>query len=296
MSHTLLSLTARTPHVLAAIFLVSMMVGLGLELRPVAGRAAKRRERRLVLRALVFNFAVVPLLAVVMARALDARGPVATALLLLAAAPGGRYAPLLARAAGGDASLAVEITLFANKLNALLSPLLAMWMLETRRASLHDATYILELLVLQLLPYFGARALLKRRPALAARLVRPARLAATAAALLLLAYLIAHRALRPALLLGPRGWLAVLLFGTVLLALGWLAGGREPANRRTFAVTAEARNLALALVLAAGAVGDERVTLAVFGAWLVLLAFAWLAVGVARSEQKFHGAGATGRA
>src|SRR4051794_27362168 len=128
-SPTIAVLGSLTPHIVAAITLAAMMLQLGLELQPVTERAARWRERRLVLRALVFNFAIVPLLATVVARALGADGPIAIALLILAASPGGRHAPALARAAGGDASLAVEITLFTNKLNSILSPLLVAWMI-----------------------------------------------------------------------------------------------------------------------------------------------------------------------
>jgi BASS family bile acid:Na+ symporter len=269
-AHHLLSWT---PRVIAAIALVTMMLQLGFELEPVSDRARKRHKRRLLVRALIFNFVAVPLLALAVARGFGYSGPIATALLLLAASPGGRYAPTLAAMSGSDTELAVEITLFANKLSSFVSPLLAAWMLGSHRAGIRELQFMAELVVLQIVPYYGARAVRKRWPNVAAGLVWPARLAATTAMVILLVYLIAHHALRTTLILGANGWMVVLSFGAVLMVLGWLAGGRDVPTRRAFAITAEARNLALALVIASGTVNDQRLLLSIFAAWTILLAF-----------------------
>jgi BASS family bile acid:Na+ symporter len=270
---------------IAAIALIAMMVQLGLALEPVADRAAKRRERWLILRALVFNFVLVPLVALLAKRAIGATGPGAIALLLLAASPGGRHAPALAKAGRGDAALSVEITLFTNKLNAFLSPLLAAWLIGGRHVDLRELPYIAQLFVLQIVPFYGARRLHKWRPALAARLARPAQRTAMGASLVLLVYLTARHAFRGILSFGPRGWLAVLIFGAVLLILGWLVGGRDPATRRTFAMAGEARNLALALVIANMTVRDDQVLMAIFGAWVILFALGWVAVALVRMRK-----------
>jgi BASS family bile acid:Na+ symporter len=271
--------------VIAAIALIAMMVQLGLALEPSRDRTAKRHERWLLLRALLFNFAMVPLLAELARSALGAAGPVAIALALLSASPGGRHAPWLAEAARADAELSVEVTLFANKLNVFLSPLLAAWLLGKHRVGVHELPYIIQLVVLQILPFFGARQLRKRRPTLAARLARPAQRTGIAAMLVLLVYLITRHALRATLSFGVRGWVAVLLFGVVLLALGWLVGGPDPAARRAFAIVGETRNLALALVMASSIVGDDQVLLAIFGAWVILFALGWIAVALFRMRQ-----------
>jgi BASS family bile acid:Na+ symporter len=286
LSPTVHTFSALTPKMIAAIALIAMMVQLGLALEPVTDHAAKRRERWLVARALVFNFALVPLVAVLAKHAIGASGPVAIALLLLAASPGGRHAPALARAAGGDAALSVEITLFSNKLNAFLSPLLAAWLIGGHRVDLRELPYIAQLFVLQIVPFFGAKRLHKWRPALAARLARPAQSTATVATIALLVYLAAHHALSGTRSFGVRGWLAVLLFGAVLLLSGWLVGGRDPSTRVSFAIAGEARNLALALVIANMTVRDDQVLLAIFGAWVILFALGWLIVALIRVRKR----------
>jgi BASS family bile acid:Na+ symporter len=282
LSPTAHTFAALTPKLIAAIALIAMMAQLGLALEPLHDRAAKRRERWLVVRALAFNFALVPIVALFAKHAIGATGPGAIALLLLAASPGGRHAPALTRAGGGDAALSVEITLFTNKLNAFLSPFLAAWLIGGHRVEVRELTYVAQLFVLQILPFYGARLLRKWRPARAAQLGRPAEYTAIAATLVLLLYLTAHHAFSGLLSFGVRGWLAVLVFGAVLLVLGWLAGGRDPATRRTFAVAGQARNLALALVIANMTVGDDRVLMAIFGAWVILFALGWVAVAIVR--------------
>jgi predicted Na+-dependent transporter len=205
--------------------------------------------------------------------------------LLLAASPGGRHAPALTKAGRGDAALSVEITLFTNKLNAFLSPFLAAWLIGVHRAELRELSYAAQLFALQILPFYGARRLRKWRPARAARLARPAQHTATAATLVLLLYLIAHHALRGILSFDARGWVAVLVFGAVLLVLGWLVGGGEPATRRTFAIAGAARNLALALVIANMTVRDDQVLMAIFGAWVILFALSWAAVALVHARK-----------
>jgi BASS family bile acid:Na+ symporter len=169
-----------------------------------------------------------------------------------------------------------------NKLNTILSPFLAAWLVGRHRVGLPQLPHVVQVVALQLGPLFVARRLHKRRPALARQLVKPAKYTGTVATLVLLAYLTARHALSSMVAWGTRGWLAVLLFGAALLLLGWLVGGRDPATRRTFAIASESRNLALALVIANIMVRDDQVLLAIFGAWVVLLALGWVAVALAR--------------
>jgi BASS family bile acid:Na+ symporter len=261
-------------RVATAVYLVLMMLAMGLELgdEPAPNRAAKQAQRRLVVRALAFNLLLLPLLAVTLTQLLRVSDDVAIAFLLLAAAPGGRFMPHLAHLAGVPLALSVEITLFLAKLVPFTAPLAAHWMLHTHRLELHELRFIAQLAVLQLLPYLLGRQLRKRRPALATRLERPVALAMWCGLVALLALTLATHELRGVLaLLGDRGWWAVLIFALAAPGLGWLVGGPRPQTRLTFALSANARNLALALLLAQLAFADRAVQVAAFAAWLVLL-------------------------
>jgi hypothetical protein len=72
----------------------------------------------------------------------------------------------------------------------------------------------------------------------------------------------------------------------VLLLIGALVGGRGPSERRTFAIASEARNLALALVIANMTVRDDQVLMTIFGAWVILFALGWVAVALLRVRKQ----------
>jgi BASS family bile acid:Na+ symporter len=257
-------------RVVVATYLVAMMFSMGLELggRPAEEKRAKRRERRLLIRGLVFNLAVLPLLAVTLTRAVHASGDVAIAFLLLAASPGGRFAPHLAKLADADLGLSVEMTLYLAKSVALTMPITAARMLHMHRVELHELKFILQLLGLQLLPYLFGRLLRRHREPLAARLARPLGVIQWGALLAVFALILFGHALSGVVAItSDRGWLAVLLFAIGGALIGWLLGGPSPEARRSFVISANARDLALALIVANQAFSARNVQLATVAVW-----------------------------
>lgn len=259
---------------LGAAYLITMMFSMGIELggAPKEDKPEKRRKRRLLVRALAFNLLLLPLLAVTLTHLGHASGDLAIAFLLLAASPGGRFAPHLAKMSGADLGLSVEITLFLNKLVSLTAPITAAWMLHSHRVELSELYFIGALLVLQFVPYTLGRQVRKRRPAWAARLQRPFELIPWLLVVPLLALVAAAHPLRDVAALGAdRVWWLVLAFAVLAPALGWLLGGPAAETRRAFAVSANARNLAVAIVIAGEAFGGRQVQLACFAMWAVFL-------------------------
>lgn len=271
----------------AAAFLVAMMLSMGLALgdEAKADRAAKRHKRRLVVLALVLNIVLLPLVALALTRAFATADEVAVAFLLVAAAPGGRFAPTLSRMAGAELALSVEISLFLAKLVSFTAPVTARLLLHTHRIELRELPFIAQLLVLQLLPYLVGRQLRKRRPALAARLARPVAIV-TWTSCAIAALLIVSRLRGVAALLGARGWWPVLIFAALAPALGWLVGGATPATRRAVAISADARDGALALVIASAAFAAAEVQLATLAVWLFLLLANLLLVALVRRPRR----------
>src|SRR5258708_2225933 len=93
-----MALTGTAARVLTASYLVTLMFSMGLELGGEhEDKQAKRRQRRLLVRALLFNLIFLPAIALAITRGLHTAEGVEVALLLLAATPGGRFAPQLAR-------------------------------------------------------------------------------------------------------------------------------------------------------------------------------------------------------
>jgi BASS family bile acid:Na+ symporter len=259
---------------LTAAYLVTMMFSMGLALGggPKETKPEKRHKRWLLLRGLAFNLVLLPLCALALSHLTHASGNLAIAFLLLAASPGGRFAPQVAKICGADLGLSVELTLWLNKLVSITAPLTAAWMLHSHRVELSELRFIAALLVLQFVPYLVGRQLKKRRPSVAARLERPFELAPWLIMVPILALIVAQHPLRQILTLGadPVWWL-VLGFAVAAPALGWIVGGPTDEMRRTFAISANARNVAVAMVIAVEAFGGRTVQLAVFSVWLVLL-------------------------
>jgi BASS family bile acid:Na+ symporter len=273
-----------TGGILIAIYLVAMMLSVGLGLRD-DGRHRRHRRHALgiLLRALVFNMIFVPAIALVLTRALGVSSDVAIALLLLAVAPGGRYAPQLTRLAGGQVTMATEQTVLACKLTTITAPLTAKLLLGIHHLQVDEWTLLVDVVMLQLLPLYVGKALARWRGDLARRLERPLRIGVIVIALCVLGAFLADSGLASLELLGDRGWIAVLVLAALVLALGWLLSGPEAAVRRSLVIGGLSRNLALALLLASVAFPGRKVQLAVFGVWWVLFGVACLyAVVVSR--------------
>jgi BASS family bile acid:Na+ symporter len=259
-------------RILTGAFLFTMMLAIGLSLapEPKLDRKAKRHKHSLLVRALVFNLVLLPMLALLLTELYHPKDAVAIGFLLLASSPGGRYAPQFARIAGAEVGLSVEIAIWITKLVAFTAPVTARLMLHTEHIDLRELPFILQLLALQLLPYLVGRELRKRRPEFARKLARPIE-ALMWSLLVVLSVLIVSRLHGLGGLVRGRGWIAVLIFAVTAPVLGWVLGGPERKTRGAFALSANAHNVAVAALLAAVAFKDSNVQVATIGVWLVLL-------------------------
>jgi BASS family bile acid:Na+ symporter len=234
--------------VLSAAYLVCMMFALGLELGggPKESKEQKRAKRRMLLRGLILNLVVLPLVAFGITRAAHAPREVTIALLLLAAAPGGRFAPHLVRLGGGDIALAVEVTVFLAKITCFTAVLSAKWMLTLRALEIRELPIIAQLVVLQLVPFYLGKWLGRAHGSTADRLLKPARWVAIAVLLAGVPAVLLRDDRGILALLDTRSWVAVLAVVVVSPVVGRLFAGRHDAERRTFAIGANCRELALA--------------------------------------------------
>lgn len=271
-----------TVRVLGAAYLLSMMFSLGLALG--GGQADSKREkrsgRRALLRGLVLNLVVLPVVTVAITRALRTSGDVTAALLLLAACPGGRYMPHLVKLGGGSLSLGVELTLFLAKITVFTAPMTARWALGLESLKVHELPLLLELVVLQVAPLLAGKWVSRHRPSLAARIERPVTWLALGIGAVIVVILLVKGGTHSLELLGDRGWGAVLAVAIASFLLGALFGGRDERRRRTVGISANAKELALALTMASVAFPQGEVQLALFGVWstFTLLDLAYVAV------------------
>lgn len=268
---------------LSATYLVSMMLALGLELGggPRESKAKKRAKRRMLVRGLVFNLIAVPVLAFLVTRALHASSDVAIALLILAAVPGGRFAPHLVKLGAGQVPLAIEVTLFLAKLTAFTAAPTAKWLLTLHTLDVREVPLLLQLLLLQIVPLYAGKWLRRRHRPLADRLLIPVHWIAVAAMLAVFVTVLLRDDRGLDDMLHDRSWLAVAVVGIAAPLLGWLVGGPDEGNRRTLAIGANARELGLALVIASLAFPDAGVHTALFGIWsMYAIASILLAAGM----------------
>jgi BASS family bile acid:Na+ symporter len=252
-------------------YLIMMMFSIGLLVggEERADHAARKRERRLLMRSLILQIVVLPATAWAILHAFHARGHVALAILALASAPGGRLLPNLARRAHGDLGLSVEIALWLAKLTAFTAPVTLALLGDVHRVHLHELRIIAALLGLQLLPYLAGRALRRRRPQFSTQIAHPLEVVRGALIILALAIIIAHGRLATVRFLGEIGWLAAFFWSVLALSLGWLVGGPSAHVRRTFALSANMHDLALAMTLATMAFPGMPIELPVVGVWLI---------------------------
>lgn len=257
--------------VLSAIYLVSMMFALGLELGggPKESKIQKRAKRRMLVWGLIINLLIFPAVAYAFARAVHARGDVAIALMLLAAVPGGRFAPHLVKVGYGNVPLAIEVTLFLAKLTAFTAVPTTRLLLGIPAIDLRELPLIVQLILLQIVPLYVGKWLRRKHRPLAERLLRPAQWVAVSIMVAVFIVVLFREDRGLLRIMDDRSWIAVLATGIAWPILGWLLAGRHSENRRAFAILGNAREIALALVIASLAFPTHGVHTALFGIWSI---------------------------
>jgi predicted Na+-dependent transporter len=212
---------------------------------------------------------VLPALAIGLTRALGMRGPVAAALVLVACAPSGRYAPQFVKLGGVEnPSFAAELTLFAVKLTGFTAPITVGWAFGHEHVHIRDIGFLAQLVAFQLVPMWCGKWLAHHRRRTAEQLVKPANVVAAglAVALIVAAAIVGGR--DAGAFTHDAAWLAVLVVGAASPLLGWLMGAGNRDAQRTLAITSNARELALSLAIANAITTDARVRPALFAVWL----------------------------
>lgn len=243
---------------LAFLFMLSAMLGVGL-LTTRAEIQALLGARGLLLRSMLANFVVVPLVGVVMARTLPLEPPAATALLLLACTPGGvgalQFTTKIPRAslfAGGSAlAMSLAAVFLSPVLIALFLPSSVTVVLPVGRALLFVAIILFLPLMLGILVRSkGAR--------VAERLAKPTAAVSTILFFVVLVRIMGFR--KEAMqAVGGEALLYMLGFLAIAMAVGWLMGGPGRETRAVLATVTGMRNVILCLLLAVNTFPDPAV-------------------------------------
>jgi BASS family bile acid:Na+ symporter len=243
----------------SGIMLVSIMLNAGLQCNR-AHLAAVLKDFGLIVRAVLANFIIVPLVALLMVRALHLDTYVAIGVLLMAIAPGAPFLPRAAgRKPGGSLGLAIALSFILPALSVITIPITASLILPTvGGAQVPASSFISTLLIFQLLPLVIGIIAGAMSPPLAKRLERPLVIIFFLAVLVLLGFLAGPIVKAVASVYGSRGLIAALVTVLVSVIAGWLLGGSHVEYRRTLGIATGLRNIGLCALIASS---DFRETL-----------------------------------
>jgi BASS family bile acid:Na+ symporter len=253
-------------------------VGLRLTLAQVF-EALRRCRFTLIL---VINFAVVPALALLLAKTMRLDQPLATGMILLASAPFAPVVPVFTRLAKADLALAAGLTSVVPMVSAALTPIACVLALKalpyTGPVRLSIPGILLTLALTIILP-LGAGLLLKRfLPSASARMLNPIEKVSEIAGACSLAFVVATEF--SSILETPwRALLAMVILSEVSLLIGYWAGSGSAGARQVVALGTSNRNIALALLVALENFAGTPVVPAVVvnGLLLILLGLAHVA-------------------
>lgn len=240
--------------------LVSLMLQAGMEIDPAHLREALG-NRGLIGRALLANFVIVPLFAVLLARLFALSDEVAIGFLMMGVAPG---VPFLVRAAGrkpgGSLGFAAALAFVMPALSIVTIPIMAAFSSRIDVAvHVPFANLIVSLVAFQLVPLLVGYLIVGRVPALAAKLQRPLSVVFLLAVVALFALIGPKLFTAVAAVYGSRGMWAILVLVLLSIAIGWLLGGPRPEYRRTLSIATALRNIGTCTVIATATFPDTLV-------------------------------------
>jgi bile acid:Na+ symporter, BASS family len=271
MMHITLPLTS------VLLFLITLMFLVGLQETPGQVLAATKNHG-LRVRSLVANIVVLPIVAVLVMKVVHLTGEIATGVLLMAAAPGAPFLPLLAAAAKGNVAFAVGLMIVLQVVSVVTTPITLQMILPVEAAIRVPVLRVIGTLILaQLLP-LGLGMLVKHRAApLGRTLGKPVQMLFTLGLIGTVVFVIVPHVDVLGQAAGG-GALAIMLFLVVVAwPIGWGLGGVDVGIRKTLAIGTSLRNVGLCLLIAAQNFPDTGVAAAVTAYFLIqaIANFGW---------------------
>jgi BASS family bile acid:Na+ symporter len=272
-------------NLLALVTLVELMVtiGLGVTFADVAGVA---RDWRLVSKAAIANYLCVPAAALGLLLLFQPQTLVAVGFLIAAVCPGAPYGPPFTGIARGNVIIAVGLMVLLAASSALAAPLLLQVLVPMVSGdpplAIDVFKMVTTLLVAQLVPLAAGLSLRQWRPALAARLKKPAGLLSMVLNLTLLGMILVAQF---DMLIGIpfRAYFGMFELVFASVAAGWLLGGPGQDRRTAMAMATSVRNVGVTLVIVTGSFPNTPAVTAAtaFGIFQTLL-MAVVAIGWGR--------------
>ena len=237
------------PRILTFVFLVTAMLSVGMQ--TTAGDLRSLfQSKGWLLRALLANFVVVPIVGIVIARTSSLKPEVLAAFLVLACTPGGINALQFTTKLKGESSLAGSMAFLMCSLAVFLSPVLLKLAVPSEvTVVVPYGRALLYTLVFLLVPLIAGAVVRIRNLRLAEKLTKPCAIVSTVVffVVLILTMELKKEAMRA---VGREAIVWMLLFVVISMAVGWLMGGPARETRPLLATVTGMRNVAICLLIA----------------------------------------------
>jgi BASS family bile acid:Na+ symporter len=230
------------------LFVVTSMLAMGLSLT-IAQILQPLKNVRLVILALVANFALAPLLGYGIARLISLDQPLKTGLIVLATAAGAPFLPKLVQGAKGNVAFGVGLMVLLMVVTIPYLPIVLPLLLPDVKVDPWDIAK--SLIVLMLVPLAIGLLIKWHSPDTAAHWQPVMAKTSSIALLILLVVGLGLNVSNIINLIGTGGIAAALLFIVGSLAVGFVLGGRDPGVRNVMALGTAQRNVSAALVVTA---------------------------------------------
>ena len=228
------------------LFVVASMLATGLSLT-VAQIAQPLKNARLVILALLANFVLVPLLAYGITLVIPLDQPLQIGLIILATVAGAPFLVKEVQASKGDLSLGVGLMFLLMIVTIVYVPLVLPLLLPGVEVNPWDIAK--SLIMTMLIPIVLGLMYRSYSPDNALEWAPLLNKVSGVALLLMLVTGLGLNISNIIDLIGSRGFLALLLFVTGSLAIGFVLGGRDPAVRSVLGLGTAQRNVAAAILV-----------------------------------------------
>ncbi len=250
---------------LVQFFIFFIMLAIGIEVSPSELKRISR-DGPLIVRTLLINLLIIPLITYFFLRFAGADDRVGIALMVGAASPGAPFAPRVVEMAKAQVAVSVVMVLILAIISVFSGPLIARLGLGSE-GSVDLSRIILALLFFQLLPLAAGLILRHKWPEGAVKLGKLSRRLSNLL-LAAVAILFFREQGLDIFRMGLDTWMWLIAMSVLWGVLGWLSGGRW---RHTQSVVAATRNIGLALLLALGGFGGKEVVMPIFALGLLSL-------------------------
>lgn len=257
------------------VFVVSSMLAMGFGLT-VNQILEPLRDLRLVGKALLANFVLVPLVAVVIPLVIPLNEPTTIGLFCLATAAGAPFLPTLARVAKGSAPLSVGLMVLLMVVTVVYLPVVLPLLLPG--VQVNPFAIAQSLVVLMLIPLGIGLAARSRYEEAAAHLQPTAAQISNISLVALIALTLVLDLPTLFAAIGTGAILAALVLLIISFVVGYVLGGPPPNTRSVLGLGTAQRNVSAALVVVTSNFPDPAVlAMVMIGSLLMLVLLMWTA-------------------